>query len=156
MNIRIASIGDINNILVLMDKTSKFHISSRPDLHDTNKKPKNDDFIKMCMDEENCKVFVAEEENNIIGYCVIQIGEIKNLFVFYDMKNIEILDFCVDEKYRKNGIGRQLFETVKNLAKENNANFIELGVWEFNQDAKKFYEHLGMKTRISRMELKVK
>jgi ribosomal protein S18 acetylase RimI-like enzyme len=130
-------------------------MSGRPDLHDSKKNPKNDDFLKMCMEEENCKIFVAEEGNSIIGYCVIQINEIKNHFVFYDMKSIEILDFCVDEKYRKKGIGKQLFETVKKFAKENDANFIELGVWEFNQNAKKFYEHLGMKTRISRMELKV-
>jgi ribosomal protein S18 acetylase RimI-like enzyme len=107
------------------------------------------------MEEENCRVFVAEEENNIIGYCVIQINEIKNHFIFHDMKSIEIMDFCVDEKYRRKGIGKKLFETVKNLAKENNVNYIELGVWEFNQNAKKFYEQMGMKTRISRMELKV-
>jgi len=96
------------------------------------------------------------EENNFIGYCAVQNNEIKPHFVFHDMKVIEILDICVDEKYRREGIGKQLFETIKTLAKEINADFIELGVWEFNLNAKKFNEHLGMKTRISRMELKVK
>jgi len=37
MNIRTAEIGDINNILFLMEQTSKFHINARPDLHDTKK-----------------------------------------------------------------------------------------------------------------------
>jgi ribosomal protein S18 acetylase RimI-like enzyme len=51
--------------------------------------------------------------------------------------------------------GKKLFEEVKNYAKEINANFIELMVWDVNQDAKKFYENMGMKTRITRMEYKV-
>jgi ribosomal protein S18 acetylase RimI-like enzyme len=108
------------------------------------------------MESNNFKIFVAEENNIIVGYCVVQINEIKNHFVFYDITNIEILDLCIDEKCRKKGIGKELFESVKKFAKEINAKFIELGVWEFNQNAKMFYEHLGMKTRINRMELRIK
>jgi len=71
------------------------------------------------------------------------------------MKNIEIDDLCVDEKYRKKGIGKRLFEEVKTYSKENGINFIELMVWEFNENARKFYENMGMKIRINRMEYKI-
>ena len=71
------------------------------------------------------------------------------------MINIEIDEMCINEQFRKKGIGKKLFEDVKNYAKEINANYIELMVWDFNQSAMKFYEKMGMKTRIKRMEYKI-
>jgi ribosomal protein S18 acetylase RimI-like enzyme len=71
------------------------------------------------------------------------------------MLNIEIENLIIDEKYRKKGIGKLLFEEVKNYAKEANAKYIELNVWEFNKIAINFYNRLGMKKRINRMEYKV-
>jgi len=68
------------------------------------------------------------------------------------MKNIEIDDLCVNEKYREKGIGKKLFEEIVIFGKENGVKCIELMVWEFNQDAIKFYESMGMKIRIKRME----
>jgi ribosomal protein S18 acetylase RimI-like enzyme len=43
-----------------------------------------------------------------------------------------------------------------NILKANyGADFIELGVWDFNKNAKEFYEHLGMNVRMDRMEYKL-
>ena len=153
MVIRTANLMDIDKILFLEEQVLKMHSKSRPDW--IGKNPLTYDYIKSIVEGNNGKIFVAELENQIIGHCIVFIREIKNHHLFHDMTNIEIDDLCVDEKYRKKGIGKKLFEEVKNFAKDNDAKFIELMVWEFNQNAKKFYEHLGMKTRINRMELKI-
>jgi ribosomal protein S18 acetylase RimI-like enzyme len=71
------------------------------------------------------------------------------------MKIIEIDDICIDQRCKKRGIGKLFFEEAKRLAKEINAKFIELMVWEFNQDAIRFYEKMGMETRMKRMEYKI-
>jgi ribosomal protein S18 acetylase RimI-like enzyme len=83
------------------------------------------------------------------------IKEIVNHQVFRDMRNLEIEDLCVDEKYRGKGIGKKLFEEAIKHGKENGVKFIELSVWEFNQNAKIFYEHAGMKVKTNRMELNI-
>jgi len=155
MFIRTANIRDIEKILVLEEQIFGLHSRARPDWIDTDKRPFSYEFIKNSIESTNGKVFIAEEENSIAGYCIMTIREIRNHHIFRDMTNIEIEDLCVDEKFRKRGIGKILFDKVRDYAKTINANYIELGVWEFNRNAKNFYEHLGMKPRLHRMELKV-
>ncbi|WP_346962231.1 GNAT family N-acetyltransferase [Clostridium sp.] len=62
-------------------------------------------------------------------------------------------DFCVKASKQKKGIGRLLFEYIVDYAKTEEALSLQLIVWEFNKDAIKFYESLGMSVRNRRMEL---
>ena len=153
MVIRTANVMDIDKILLLENQVFDLHIKARPDMFKKN--PLSHDYIKDIIDGNKGKIFVAEDDKEIIGYCIIFIREVKNHYVMHDMINIKIDDLCVDEKYRQKGIGRKLFEAVKMFAKEKNAKFIELTVWELNKNAKEFYKHLGMKTRINNIELEV-
>jgi ribosomal protein S18 acetylase RimI-like enzyme len=153
MNIRTAGLMDIDKILILEDQIFEIHLQARPDW--IGKNPKNYEYKKAVIEGNNGKIFIAEEDNNIIGLCIINIREINNHHMFHDMTNIEIENICIDEKYKKKGIGKKLFEEVKRFAKENNAKNIELSVWEFNKDAIKFYEKMGMKIRTIRMEYKI-
>jgi ribosomal protein S18 acetylase RimI-like enzyme len=72
-----------------------------------------------------------------------------------DMKNINIEDLCIEKEYQKRGIGKKLFDEAVNYGRKIEANILELGVWDFNKNAVEFYEHLGMKTRLRRMEYKL-
>jgi ribosomal protein S18 acetylase RimI-like enzyme len=153
MNIRTAIVTDIEKILFLENQVFQIHLKARPDC--VGKRYMNYDYLKNIIIENNKKIFIAEENNEVIGFCIVYIYEIKNHPIFLDMKNIEIENICVDENHRKKGVGKRLFEEVKLFAKNNNAQFIELTVWEFNQNAKKFYENMGMKIRENRMEYKI-
>ena len=153
MNIRTANLMDIEKILFLENQVFELHSKTRPDW--IGKNPLTYDSIKNIIESNNGKIFIAEDNNEIVGHCIINIREIKNHNMFHDMKNIEIDDLCVDEKHRKKGIGKKLFEEIKTYSKENGINFIELMVWEFNENARKFYENMGMKIRINRMEYKI-
>jgi GNAT superfamily N-acetyltransferase len=153
MIIRTAGITDIDKILFLEDQIFELHAKARPDW--IGKKPMNYDYLKSRIEDKNVKIFVAEDNNEIIGHCFINIHEIKDHHMYHDMVNIEIDNLCVHENYRKKGVGKELFEEVKIYAKNIGAKFIELSVWDFNQNARQFYENLGMKTRIRKMELKI-
>jgi ribosomal protein S18 acetylase RimI-like enzyme len=153
MIIRLANIMDIEKILLLEEQVFNFHLKVRPDLFDREKRPFNYEYMKYCIENKNGEIFIAEDDNKIIGHCIVSIREMTDHEAFYDMKNVEIEDLCVDEQYRKKGIGKKLFEEVKKYAKENGIKYIELQVWEFNKNAREFYEHLDMKTRLNIMEL---
>ncbi|MGO0154354.1 GNAT family N-acetyltransferase [Leuconostoc mesenteroides] len=56
---------------------------------------------------------------------------------------LEIERIYIQKCYQKKGLGRQLFELALNKAFELNKTQIWLGVWEFNENAKSFYTHLG-------------
>jgi ribosomal protein S18 acetylase RimI-like enzyme len=156
MIIRPAGITDIGKILVLEEQIFRLHSKARPDWVDKTKRLFDHSFMKDCIESDNGRIFLAEDESgNIIGYCVTYIKEIINHQVFRDMRNMEIEDLCVDEKHRGKGIGKKLFEEVIRYGKENGIKFIELSVWEFNQNARKFYEYVGMKIKTNRMELNI-
>jgi len=153
MNIRLAEINDIENIMNLQLQTYEIHSKARPDWFKKN--PINHDYIKNMIEAKDSDIFIAEENDKIIGYCIIYIRKYKDHEIFEDMENIEIDEMCISENFRKKGIGKKLFEKVKSFGKEINAKSIELMVWDFNKDATYFYEKLGMRTRIKRMEYKL-
>jgi ribosomal protein S18 acetylase RimI-like enzyme len=156
MLIRLANTTDIDKILVLEEQIFRLHSRARADWVDETKRLFDHDFMKDCIESDNGKIFLAEDESsNIIGYCITYIKEIINHQVFRDMRNLEIEDLCIDEKHRGKGIGKKLFEEAVKHGKENGIKFIELSVWEFNQNAKIFYEHLGMRIKTNRMELNI-
>jgi ribosomal protein S18 acetylase RimI-like enzyme len=156
MEIRLANLSDCEKIVFLEKQIFEFHSNARPDWIDKNKIGfiAGIEYFVNIIKDEKCRIFVVEENKNIIGFCVTQIRTIKDHPILFDMKNIEIEDFCIDENYRHKGIGKKLFEEVKKYAKEIEARNVELSVWNFNGNAIKFYESNGMKIRINRMELK--
>ena len=149
--IREACISDFNAISNLERQVFDIHLNARPDMIKPEL-PFNKDYFETSLNDENVKIFVYEENREILGYCITKKWGYSNHHLFYDMTILDINDMCVDEKARGKSIGRQLFNRAKDYAKEIGAAKIELSVWNFNKNARQFYEHLGMAERISRME----
>ena len=153
MHIRAAVIEDIEKILELEKQVFDIHFNARPDR--IKKIPANYDRVKSIIESNDSKIFVAINDKDVLGYCTICIRSIKDHVMLHDMINIVIDDMCIDENQRNKGIGKFFFEEVKNFAKNTGAKNIELNVWEFNENAIKFYEKIGMKTITRKMEFKV-
>jgi len=156
MNIRIARLDDLEKITLLEKQIFNLHAESRPDWIDNSKIGFNTEYHKSIIENPDMGIiFVAEENNNIIGHCIIVICNIENHFLMRDMKNIIIEDLCIEKEYQKKGIGKKLFDEAINYGRKIKANILELGVWNFNKNAVEFYKHLGMKTRLRKMEYKL-
>jgi len=150
--IRVACVLDFNAMLDLENQVFQIHLNARPDMM-KSKLPFNQNYFEKCLKDENKRIFIYEENESILGYCITQILEYKDHHIYHDMKILEINDMCVDEKARGKNIGRQLVNCAKDYAKEIGATRLELTVWGFNENAKQFYEHLGMTERNRRMEI---
>lgn len=126
----------------LMQQLHQQHVQGRPDIFIHMEHPyTKEDFEKML---ENPQVIflAAEEDSAVIGLCVVTIREPKaGLFV----KIAYMDDLVVDESRRGQGIARRLFLTAQQEVKARGAGRLDLMVWEFNQNALKLYESLGMK-----------
>jgi ribosomal protein S18 acetylase RimI-like enzyme len=156
MNIRFADINDIDKIILLEDQIFMLHLNARPDWIDENKKPRNYKYLKNCITNNECKIIIVEENENIIGSCIFKHRKIKDHIIFKDMNNIEIDELIIDKKYRRKGIGKIIFKKIIEFAKENDINKIELGVWAFNKGAIEFYKNMGMNERHIKMEINIK
>ena len=96
---------------------------------------------------------MAETDGTICAFAVIHhISRPENPFM-YERDFLDIDEFCVDEKYRRQGAGSALVRFIRDFAKEKGFHRIELNMWEFNQDALAFYEAAGFTTFRRYMEM---
>lgn len=80
------------------------------------------------------KAFVAEENGFIAGFAIYYIR-----FSTWKGSRLYLEDFIVTESYRGKGIGKLLFETVMQEAKEKGFNGMNWQVLDWNEPALNFY-----------------
>lgn len=78
-------------------------------------------------------VVVAEENNNIVGYCII----------YYVLDEGEIARIAVDSTLRKQGVGRQILDHVVEICNTKEITTLLLDVRESNETARRFYQKYG-------------
>lgn len=154
MMIRRAEQKDIKRILELLGQVLEIHAKIRPDIFVSGTtKYSEDDLKEMILDDEK-PVFVALDESDIVtGYAFCQLKSPAFTSTMVPHKTLYIDDLCVDEKYRGQHIGEQLFEYVKREAGKLGCYEVTLCVWNGNDAAEHFYEKMGMTTKERMMEI---
>lgn len=155
LKVREGIVNDYDDIRNLVVEVHNLHVKSRPDVYLDVDNPFTKEQFQDLLNSNNIKLFVVENENNkdLLAYCIIKIMSTPLLPMLIQSKFAYIDDFCVKNSYKRNGIGKLLFKYIVDYAKLEGTSSLQLSVWEFNQDAVKFYEALGMSTRNRRMEL---
>ena len=152
---RLAKRWDIPGIMRLLRQIADLHHKGRPDLFKNEGEKYTPAQVEEFLLDESRPIFVAvDNQNKVIGYCFCIIRS-DNHPVVYDHITLHIDDFCVDEACRGKGIGKRLFDRVKQHAKEQGAYNIDLNVWDFNEDAVHFYKSLGFDIQKFVMECKI-
>jgi len=155
LKIREAIENDYMDISNLVGEVHKLHVKNRPDIYLEVDKPLLKDRFEDLLNSNNTKLFVVEDiyNNELIAYSIIQIMHQRNIQLLVPSKFVYVDDFCVKSNHQKTGIGKLLFNHIVDYAKSEGASSIQLTVSEFNKNAIKFYETLGMSTRNRKMEL---
>lgn len=97
----------------------------------------SDAWTKQSIYETFCQnqafIVVAESEGKLVGYCI----------VYYALDEGEIARIAVDEKVRRQGVGRGLLDYVCECCKEKQIGRLLLDVRESNVGARAFYQQYG-------------
>ena len=102
---------------------------------------------------DSCRpVFVAVEENKVLGYGFCIMEYVQNNPVLNDRVTLYIDDLCVLEECRGQHIGTKIYKEILRYAKGRGCYNVTLNVWSCNKGAMKFYESLGMKPQKVGME----
>ncbi len=156
VKIRKAEPRDAVKIAEMLIGIGALHHNGRPDIYKAKLQKYNENDVLEILKDENSPIYVAADENDeVAGYAFCQIKTVENNKALVDRKFMYIDDFCVDEKYRKQHIGKHLMETVAEEARKMKVESIELNVWEFNESAINFYEKCGFTTQRREMEIKL-
>ena len=143
--IRKAENKDIPRILELLKDVNLIHHLGRPDIFNIGTKYTESELEKMIKEDKDIIFVYTNSSDLVLGYCFTQTHQTLNDNILTDIKTLYIDDLCVEKTTRGLGIGRKLYEFVKNYAKENGYYNLTLNVWECNPNAKAFYDTLGMK-----------
>lgn len=82
--------------------------------------------------------FVAEVAGEIVGISLYYVK-----YSTWKGKCIFLEDIIVTEQFRKQGVGKKLFDEVVKVSKEQNVQRLEWQVLEWNEPAIRFYEKIN-------------
>lgn len=151
MRIRKMTASDYESVDSLMAQVHALHVAGRPDRYRPVEHPcSREEFERMLQDPEKI-LLLAEEGKEPAGLCVVTIRNHTNPMAV-EKRTAWLEDLCVSRPFRRQGIGRMLFETALARAKEAGARRLDLKVWEFNEPARDFYASLGMSTQCRILE----
>lgn len=154
--IRKAHQNDIPSLLRLLSQVLSIHANGRPDIFKSGTTKYTNDELLSILKNDTTPIFVATDETGAVrGYAFCQRIEIKGDNILQDLSYMYIDDLCVDEHYRRTGIGAALYEYVVEQAKALGCHSIRLNVWNLNQSALHFYEKHGLQALKTTMEYKI-
>ncbi|WP_051189055.1 GNAT family N-acetyltransferase [Halalkalibacillus halophilus] len=153
--VRIATSEDYEKIKPIHKEVHDLHVEGRPDKYNPTKNTLDKEYYLNLVNNNEGRVYVIEYDKKIIAFTFLRKNiasdretVVKHSYVFME-------DFGVNKNYKENGLGRLLFDKALEFTEEVNATSLELGVWEFNETAIKFYEAMGMQTQARKMEIKL-
>ena len=152
MIIRQAVQGDIPGLLRLLLQVGQVHHELRPDIFRPHTLKYDQSALSRLLCDESRPVFVAVEEDTMLGYCFCVHREYRDSGVSTDRKELYIDDLCVEEQCRGQGVAGGLYRFVTDYARAQGYAFITLNVWCGNDNAMGFYEKMGLRPRSITME----
>ncbi|HEY3379676.1 MAG TPA: GNAT family N-acetyltransferase [Armatimonadota bacterium] len=108
-------------------------------------------YLLEALQQEHAVILVAEITTEIVGALHLSIRQAPDYWAFVPRQYAWIDNVVVAAQCRRRGIATALFTHAHQWAAERGVSQIELNVWNFNEDAIRFYESLGYETASRRM-----
>lgn len=145
-HVRLATFHDYPAVAAIGEESQNLHAQAHPETFNQHTSGFTEEHIRALIQGEHTSVYVAEEDEHVVGYALLNIHPLVYFDIFKPQLIAEISDIAVSDALRGKGVGYLLFEAAKTWAKSKGAQRLELNVWEFNKDAQAFYERQGMRT----------
>jgi ribosomal protein S18 acetylase RimI-like enzyme len=93
------------------------------------------------LDDKNSQFFFAIIDTEVIGYVKLNLGQSQT--ELKDDNALEIERIYVLKRFQGKKVGQLLYEKAIEIAKQQNVDYVWLGVWEENYRAIRFYKKNG-------------
>jgi ribosomal protein S18 acetylase RimI-like enzyme len=103
------------------------------------------------MQGDDSEIFVAETAGKLAGLIEVCARQDPDEAAIVQHQYAELQSLVVLAPFRRKGIGTRLVKAARRWGREKGATEMRLGVWEFNQAAREFYEAVGFRTLKRRM-----
>lgn len=151
--VRFAKEEELERINEIRKMVNDVHVDGRPDIFKGGFEENLRDYIYEIWKAENKDIIVAERDGVICGFACIQIVDKPENPFMNARRYLDVDEFGVDEKFRRQGVATEMIEFIREDAGKRGINRVELNMWEFNEGALAFYESVGFRTYRRYMEL---
>lgn len=151
--VRFAKEEELERINEIRKMVNDVHVDGRPDIFKGGFEENLRDYIYEIWKAENKDIIVAERDGVICGFACIQIVDKPENPFMNARRYVDVDEFGVDEKFRRQGVATEMIEFIREDAGKRGINRVELNMWEFNEGALAFYESVGFRTYRRYMEL---
>jgi ribosomal protein S18 acetylase RimI-like enzyme len=157
IRIRPATLQDYEALLPLFEDIDAQHRQHHPERFQKPAGPARErEFLLAALADEQTGFFVAEANGDLVGHVHVIVRETPPLPILKPRRFAHIDEIVVKAAYRGQGVGHLLMKQAEAWAVAQGATAIELGVYEFNQQAQEFYRDLGYGTFHQRMGKELK
>ncbi|HAV75787.1 MAG TPA: hypothetical protein DCX53_00370 [Anaerolineae bacterium] len=144
MNIRKAISTDALLLSSLCMDVQRLHAVAHPEYF---KVPQTEDFAEIFFETilglDTSYIFIAEDKDDALGYVFSNLVEKpENPFIFTH-RYLMIEQISVRPHVQRHGIGASLIREVEVAARDLGVKRIELGSWDFNLNAHRFFTRMG-------------
>ena len=139
--IELATKHDRSAVNRLARQVHEMHVQWRPDLYQMPEELFPEELYAELV--KNRELYVAKLDGAVIGFAWVRIRTSEGVGLI-TRKVMLINQVCVDEALRNHGIGTQMMEEVRVLAKAFGCTDMQLGVYPQNDEAVSFYQKCGV------------
>lgn len=151
--IRYAAREDLPQVNELRSQVSRLHAEGRPDIFRSDFCAELQQRLYEEFEGDGSDVIVAVCNGVVCGFLIAQYIRRPESPYCHPRAFYRVEEFGVSPAYRRQGIGTALIAFCTAEASKKGFSKMELDVWEFNEDAQKFYEAVGFRTYRRYMEM---
>jgi len=153
--IRYGNKDDVELVNIIRKDVNNLHVVAEPNNFKDGFNREMQEYLCDFVNNDNKKFLVYECDGKICGYVMFEFVNRSGNLYMKPRSMLHIGELGVLPEYRSRGIGGQLIEEIKKIAKEKGLKQINLNLWTFNDKALKFYEKLGFEVYMSNLRLDI-
>ena len=155
MTIRFAEYDELERINELRRQVNDLHVKGKPEIFKPGFPDELRDHIYTIFRDPRQRIAVCERGGRICAFAVLHHVTKEETPFMLERDFLDIDEFCVDESCRRQGVASAMIAFIRDWAKGEGFDRIELNMWEFNRDALAFYEAVGFSTYRRYLEMKL-
>lgn len=140
IQVRLADLDELWRIAPMKEQIHAQHVAGRPDLFAPLE---NLSAFEAFVREDGLRLFLAEREGEPLGYALTRVVDRPANPYMRRRLFLRVEEICVDERFRRQGVGRALMEAIHEEAQAQGCPRVVLDVWSFNEEAMHFYQSMG-------------
>ena len=153
MNIRKATIDDINELARLNSEVQSLHVDIEPDVFCDVGEADLREFFQNRLAQADFRTFIAEDEGYPVGYMSVRVARRPGHLFVKKREAVTIDQICATKHCRQKGVGKALVQVAHDLAAQEGIERVELDVWCANDGAVAAFKAMGFEAYNLKMRM---